>query len=645
MLKIKLKDNSELEVEEGLSVIEIAKKISEGLARVATCAEIDGEVVDLRTIVEKDCSLNILTFESSLNGKKAYWHTTSHIMAQAIKRLYPEIKLAIGPSIDNGFYYDFDTEKPFTPEMLEAIEKEMKKIIKEDLPIERFELPRKEAIKFMEEKEEPYKVELINDLPEDAIISFYKQGEFTDLCAGPHVMSTGKIKAVKLLSSSGAYWRGNEKNKMLQRIYGISFPKASQLDDYLAKLEEAKQRDHRKLGKELGIFTVDELVGKGLPMYLPKGYVLWQILEDYIKNKERKLGYKHVMTPPIGSVELYKTSGHWEHYKENMFPAMELEGETFVLRPMNCPHHMILYKNSLHSYKDLPIRIGEIARDMRYEDSGALKGIERARSFCQNDAHLFVTPEQIKDEFESVVKLILDVYKDFDIQDFEFRLSLRDPEDKVKYYPDDEMWNNAENKLREVLDNIGIEYTEDIGEAAFYGPKLDVQVNPAVGNSYTLSTCQLDFCLPQKFELSYIDEHGQKKTPVVLHRAILGSIDRFIAYILEETKGALPTWIAPVQIKILPISDKHKEYSEKLKEQFDKLNLRVELDEREEKIGYKIREAQLQKIPYMLIIGDKEIEANAVGVRSRKDGDIGAMSVEDFINKIEEEIHRFIKNI
>lgn len=357
MLKIKLKDNSELEVEEGLSVIEIAKKISEGLARVATCAEIDGEVVDLRTIVEKDCSLNILTFESSLNGKKAYWHTTSHIMAQAIKRLYPEIKLAIGPSIDNGFYYDFDTEKPFTPEMLEAIEKEMKKIIKEDLPIERFELPRKEAIKFMEEKEEPYKVELINDLPEDAIISFYKQGEFTDLCAGPHVSSTGKIKAVKLLKSSGAYWRGNEKNKMLQRIYGISFPKASQLDDYLAKLEEAKQRDHRKLGKELGIFTVDELVGKGLPMYLPKGYVLWQILEDYIKNKERKLGYKHVMTPPIGSVELYKTSGHWEHYKENMFPAMELEGETFVLRPMNCPHHMILYKNSLHSYKDLPIRI------------------------------------------------------------------------------------------------------------------------------------------------------------------------------------------------------------------------------------------------------------------------------------------------
>lgn len=643
MLKIKLKDNSELEVEEGLSVIEIAKKISEGLARVATCAEIDGEVVDLRTVIEKDCSLNILTFESSLNGKKAYWHTTSHIMAQAIKRLYPEIKLAIGPSIDNGFYYDFDTEKPFTPEMIEAIEKEMKKIIKEDLPIERFELPRKEAIKFMEEKEEPYKVELINDLPEDAIISFYKQGEFTDLCAGPHVMSTGKIKAVKLLKSSGAYWRGNEKNKMLQRIYGISFPKSSQLDDYLAKLEEAKQRDHRKLGKELGIFTVDELVGKGLPMYLPKGYVLWQILEDYIKNKERKLGYKHVMTPPIGSVELYKTSGHWEHYKENMFPAMELEGETFVLRPMNCPHHMILYKNSLHSYKDLPIRIGEIARDMRYEDSGALKGIERARSFCQNDAHLFVTPEQIKDEFESVVKLILDVYKDFDIQDFEFRLSLRDPEDKVKYYPDDEMWNNAENKLREVLDNIGIEYTEDIGEAAFYGPKLDVQVNPAVGNSYTLSTCQLDFCLPQKFELSYIDEHGQKKTPVVLHRAILGSIDRFIAYILEETKGALPTWIAPVQIKILPISDKHKEYSEKLKEQFDKLNLRVELDEREEKIGYKIREAQLQKIPYMLIIGDKEIEANAVGVRSRKDGDIGAMSVEDFINKIEEEIKTFAR--
>lgn len=643
MIKIKLKDNSELEVEEGLSVIEIAKKISEGLARMATCAEIDGEVVDLRTIVEKDCTLNILTFESSLNGKKAYWHTTSHIMAQAIKSLYPEIKLAIGPSIDNGFYYDFDTEKPFTPEMLEAIEKEMKKIIKEDLPLEKFELPREEAIKFMEEKEEPYKVELINDLPEDAIISFYKQGNFTDLCAGPHVMSTGKIKAVKLLKSSGAYWRGNENNKMLQRIYGISFPKASQLDEYLAKLEEAKQRDHRKLGKELGIFTVDELVGKGLPMYLPKGYILWQILEDYIKGKERKLGYKHVMTPPVGSVELYKTSGHWDHYKENMFPAMEVDGEAFVLRPMNCPHHMILYKNSLHSYKDLPIRIGEIARDMRYEDSGALKGIERARSFCQNDAHLFVTPEQIKEEFESVVKLILDVYKDFDIKDFEFRLSLRDPKDKVKYYPDDEMWNNAENKLREVLNNIGIKYTEDIGEAAFYGPKLDVQVNPAVGNSYTLSTCQLDFCLPQKFELAYIDENGKKKTPVVLHRAILGSIDRFIAYILEETKGALPTWLAPVQIKILPISDKHKEYAEKLKEKLEEYDIRVELDEREEKIGYKIREAQLQKIPYMLIVGDKEVEANAVGVRSRKDGDIGAMSVEDFINKIKEEIKTFAR--
>ena len=639
---ITLKDGSKREVQEGISVIDLAKEISEGLARVATAGRVDGKVVDLRYNLNKDCNVEILTFDDE-DGKKAYWHTTSHIMAQAIKRLYKDVKLAIGPAIDGGFYYDFDTEYRFSEADFEKIEAEMKKIIKEDLPIERFELPRSEAIKLMKDAGEDYKVELIEDLPEGEVLSFYKQGEFTDLCAGPHLMSTGKVKCVKLLSTSGAYWRGDEKNKMLQRIYAISFPKASLLEEHLAKLEEAKQRDHRKLGKELGIFTVDELVGKGLPMYLPKGYVLWQILEDYIKNKERKLGYKHVMTPPIGSVELYKTSGHWEHYKENMFPAMELEGETFVLRPMNCPHHMILYKNSLHSYKDLPIRIGEIARDMRYEDSGALKGIERARSFCQNDAHLFVTPEQIKDEFESVVKLILDVYKDFDIQDFEFRLSLRDPEDKVKYYPDDEMWNNAENKLREVLDNIGIEYTEDIGEAAFYGPKLDVQVNPAVGNSYTLSTCQLDFCLPQKFELSYIDEHGQKKTPVVLHRAILGSIDRFIAYILEETKGALPTWIAPVQIKILPISDKHKEYSEKLKEQFDKLNLRVELDEREEKIGYKIREAQLQKIPYMLIVGDKEVEANAVGVRSRKDGDIGAMSVEDFINKIEEEIKTFAR--
>ncbi len=575
--------------------------------------------------------------------EKTYWHTTSHIMAQAIKRLFPDTKLAIGPAIDNGFYYDFDAEKPFSDDDLVKIEEEMKKIIKENLPIERFVLPRAEAIKLMEERKEPYKVELIEDLPDEAELSFYKQGEFTDLCKGPHLESTGNVKAVKLLSVAGAYWRGNEKNKMLQRIYGISFPKASELEEYLQKLEEAKQRDHRKLGKELGIFMTSDLVGKGLPMYLPNGYVIWQILEDYIKHKERKLGYKHVLTPPLGSVELYKTSGHWDHYKDSMFPKMEIEGEEFVLRPMNCPHHMMIYSNELHSYRDLPIRIGEIARDCRFEASGTLKGIERARTFCQNDAHLFVTPEQIESEFQSVVNLILEAYKDMNITQYRFELSLRDPEDKVKYYPDDEMWNNAENKLRQVLNDIGIEYEEKIGEAAFYGPKLDVQVKPAVGNEYTLSTCQLDFCLPMKFNLNYIDKDGNKKTPVVIHRAIFGSIDRFIAYYLEETKGALPTWLAPVQVKLLPISDNHIEYAKKIHDLLEDVGIRAEIDGRQEKIGYKIREAQLQKVPYMIILGDKEVEANAVGVRSRIDGDIGQMSLEDFIKKIKEEVNHYSK--
>ena len=575
--------------------------------------------------------------------EKSYWHTTSHIMAQAIKRLYPNTKLAIGPAIDNGFYYDFDAQKPFSDEDLLKIEEEMRKIIKEDLPLEKFVLPRDEAIKLMQEKDEPYKVELINDLPDETELSFYKQGEFTDLCKGPHIDRTSMVKAVKLLSVAGAYWRGNEKNKMLQRIYGISFPKQSMLDEYLVKLEEAKQRDHRKLGKELGIFMTNDLVGKGLPMYLPNGYAIWEILENYIKRKEKRLGYKHVLTPPLGTVELYKTSGHWDHYKDNMFPKMEIEGEEFVLRPMNCPHHMMIYANELHSYRDLPIRIGEVARDCRFESSGTLKGIERARTFCQNDAHLFVTPEQIESEFQNVVNLILDVYKELNINDYRFELSLRDPEDKQKYYPDDEMWNNAENTLRQVLNDIGIEYEEKIGEAAFYGPKLDVQVKPAVGNEYTLSTCQLDFCLPMRFNLSYIDKDGEKRTPVVLHRAILGSIDRFMAYYLEETKGALPTWLAPVQVKILPISDNHKEYAEKIKNELEDAEIRVQTDSRQEKIGYKIREAQLSKVPYMLIIGDKEVEANAVGVRSRTDGDIGQMQLTDFINKIIQEQKSFGK--
>jgi len=638
MIKIKLKDESILEVEEGISVLDVAKKISEGLARVATCAEVDGKVVDLRTQLNKDCSLNIFTFDNDLNGKKAYWHTTSHIMSQAIKRLFPETKLAIGPSIDEGFYYDFDSEHRFSEEDFEKIEEEMKKIIKENLVLERFELPRKEAIKFMEEKGEPYKVELINDLPEGETISFYKQGEFTDLCAGPHVENTGKIGKVKILKVSGAYWRGNEKNKMLQRVYAISFPKQSMLDEYLQMLEEARERDHRKLGKELGIFMFADLVGKGLPMWLPNGFIVRRLLSDYITDKEIALGYKHVLTPSVGSVNLYKTSGHWDHYKDDMFPAMELDDESYVLRPMNCPHHMMIYKNGLHSYQELPLRLAEIASDFRFEASGSLVGIERARAFTQNDSHIFCMPSQIKDEFKNVLNLILDVYKDFNFKNYSFRLSLRDPENKEKYFGNDELWETSENELRAVMKELNVEYYEAKGEAAFYGPKLDVQVRSAIGHDITLSTIQLDYQLPERFKLEYVGEDGAKHRPVVIHRAILGSLDRFVAFLLEEYKGAFPTWLAPVQVKILPIADRHIEYANKLRELFAKEKLRVEVDSRQEKTGYKIREAQLQKIPYMIVVGDKEIEQNTIGVRSRSDGDIGQISIDKFLEKIKEEI-------
>ena len=640
MLKIKLKDNSELEVEEGLSVIEIAKKISEGLARVATCAEIDGEVVDLRTIVEKDCSLNILTFESSLNGKKAYWHTTSHIMAQAIKRLYPEIKLAIGPSIDNGFYYDFDTEKPFTPEMLEAIEKEMKKIIKEDLPIERFELPRKEAIKFMEEKEEPYKVELINDLPEDAIISFYKQGEFTDLCAGPHVMSTGKIKAVKLLSSSGAYWRGNEKNKMLQRIYGISFPKASQVDEYVNMIEEAKKRDHRKLGKELELFFFDE-TAPGMAYWMPKGFTMMNTLIDFWRKEHKKRGYQEFSGPQLNSSELWKISGHWDHYKEDMFVLTDADGNEQALKPMNCPNSIKIYQSKLRSYKDLPLRFNDVDVIHRNEKSGQLNGLFRVRMFRQDDSHNYITEEQIGSEIKDIIEIAKQLYSVFGLE-YKLTLSTRPEED---FMGEIETWDKAENDLRKVLDEICGEgnYQVNEGDGAFYGPKIDIKMKDCLGREWQMGTVQLDFQLPQRFNLHYIDKDGNKKTPIMVHRALFGSFDRFIGIITEHFAGAFPTWLAPVQVRILPIADSHKEYAEKLKEKLEEYDIRVELDEKEEKIGYKIREAQLQKIPYMLIVGDKEVEANAVGVRSRKDGDIGAMSVEDFINKIEEEIKTFAR--
>ena len=640
MLKIKLKDNSELEVEEGLSVIEIAKKISEGLARVATCAEIDGEVVDLRTIVEKDCSLNILTFESSLNGKKAYWHTTSHIMAQAIKRLYPEIKLAIGPSIDNGFYYDFDTEKPFTPEMLEAIEKEMKKIIKEDLPIERFELPRKEAIKLMEEKEEPYKVELINDLPEDAIISFYKQGEFTDLCAGPHVMSTGKIKAVKLLSSSGAYWRGNEKNKMLQRIYGISFPKASQVDEYVNMIEEAKKRDHRKLGKELELFFFDE-TAPGMAYWMPKGFTMMNTLIDFWRKEHKKRGYQEFSGPQLNSSELWKISGHWDHYKEDMFVLTDADGNEQALKPMNCPNSIKIYQSKLRSYKDLPLRFNDVDFIHRNEKSGQLNGLFRVRMFRQDDSHNYITEEQIGSEIKDIIEIAKQLYSVFGLE-YKLTLSTRPEED---FMGEIETWDKAENDLRKVLDEICGEgnYQVNEGDGAFYGPKIDIKMKDCLGREWQMGTVQLDFQLPQRFNLHYIDKDGNKKTPIMVHRALFGSFDRFIGIITEHFAGAFPTWLAPVQVRILPIADSHKEYAEKLKQKLEEYDIRVELDEREEKIGYKIREAQLQKIPYMLIVGDKEVEANAVGVRSRKDGDIGAMRVEDFINKIEEEIKTFAR--
>ena len=564
--------------------------------------------------------------------RKTYWHTCSHVLAQAVKRLWPEVKLAIGPSIETGFYYDLLAPFAFTPEHLEQTEAEMRKICKEKLKLERFELPREEAIKFMEEKDEPFKVELINDLPADAHISFYKQGEFTDLCAGPHLDSTGRIKgnAIKLTACNAAYWRGDSKRETLQRIYGVAFPKKDELDEYLAKLEEAKLRDHRKLGRELGLFMTDELVGRGLPMFLPKGYTVWRILENYIRDKELKLGYQHVLTPCVGTVELYKTSGHWDHYKQNMFPAMEVDDEVYVLRPMNCPHHMRIYANQPHSYRNLPVRIGEIAHDFRYEASGTLKGIERGRHFCQNDAHLFVTPEQIKDEFSKVCDLIFETYKDFGITDYRCVLSLRDPADKEKYHDDDEMWNTAENALREVLNELGIHYTEEIGEAAFYGPKLDVNVRPAVGAEYTLSTCQLDFCLPAKFHLTYIDSNGEEKTPVVLHRAILGSLDRFMAYLIEETMGAFPTWLAPVQAKFLPVTDRANEYCEKVAAQLEEQGFRTEVDYRNEKIGRKIRDAQTEKVPYMVIVGDRDTENGTVSPRHRADGDLGAMSVDEF---------------
>ena len=580
---------------------------------------------------------NKFSFENP-EYRHTYWHSCSHIMAQAVKRLWPEVRLAIGPAIAEGWYYDLYAPFAFTPEHMEKIEEEMRKICKEKLKIERFELPRDEALALMHD--EPFKLELIRDLPEGEAISFYRQGEFTDLCAGPHLDSTGRVKgnALKLLTCNASYWRGDAKRESLQRIYGIAFPKKDALDAYLQKLEEAKRRDHRRIGRELQLFMTDDLVGRGLPMFLPRGYIVWQELENYIKEKERRLGYQHVMTPCIGTVNLYRTSGHWDHYKQNMFPAMEVDDESYVLRPMNCPHHMRIYASQPHTYRNLPLRIGEVAHDFRYEASGTLKGIERGRHFCQNDAHLFVTPEQIKDEVSRVCDLIFDVYKDFHITDYRCVLSLRDPADKEKYHDDDAMWNTAETALREVLVDLGIDFTEEIGEAAFYGPKLDVNVIPAVGAEYTLSTCQLDFCLPARFALTYIDRDGSEKTPVVLHRAILGSLDRFMAYLIEETMGAFPSWLAPVQARLLTVTDRAADFARKLETQFADAGIRAEVDERNEKIGKKIREATLEKIPYLLIVGDRDVENGTVSVRTRTGEDLGALPAEAFQAQLVKEI-------
>lgn len=557
-------------------------------------------------------------------------HSGAHLLAQAVKHLYPNAKFWVGPVIEEGFYYDIDLGNvTLTEEDLPKIEKEMKKIVKDGKKIIRHELTRQEALEMF--KNDEYKIDLIERMPEDEVITCYSQGDFTDLCRGPHVESTKELKHFKLLKVSGAYYKGDSKNKMLQRIYGICFDTEEELQKHLEFLEDCKQRDHRKLGKDLGIFMFSELVGKGLPMWLPNGFTVRQNLVNYIMNKEISLGYKHVMTPSLGNVDLYKTSGHWDHYKEDMFPAMELDDEAYVLRPMNCPHHMMMFKNSLHSYRDLPVRIAEIANDFRYEASGAVCGIERTRAFTQNDSHIFCRLDQIKDEFQGVVKLILDVYKDFGFNDYEFRLSLRDKNDKEKYFDNDEMWDKAENELRKVLTELNIPFYEAEGEAAFYGPKLDVQVKSAIGHDVTLSTCQLDFLLPERFELTYIDEEGKKVRPVVIHRAILGSLDRFIAFLLEETKGALPLWLAPVQVNIIPVSSEHQlDYAYEVKEILEKSGIRVEVDARNEKLGYRMRESQTKKIPYTLVLGDNEKENETVTYRKHGSSDKETLSIDDF---------------
>ena len=576
--------------------------------------------------IKEDEKLNVLN------------HSCAHLLAQAVSHLYPHAKFWVGPVIEDGFYYDIDLgDDVIKDEDIERLEKEMKKISKDGKRIIRKELSREEALEMF--KDDEYKIDLINNMDDSTVISCYSQGDFTDLCRGPHVESVKEIKYFKLLKYSGAYWKNDAKNKMLQRIYGVAFYSQEDLDNCLKEIEEAKQRDHRKIGKEQELFMNHVLVGAGMPMWLPNGAIIRKQLENYIYEKEQKLGYEHVYTPCVGTVDLYKTSGHWDHYKDNMFPMMKVDNEEFVLRPMNCPHHMLIYKNKLHSYRDLPVRIGEFATDFRYEASGAVKGLERVRCMCQNDAHLFVTPDQIADEFRKVVTLILDVYHDFGIKNYKFRLSLRDPEDKEKYFDDDDMWNEAEAKLRDVLNSLNIDYFEAIGEAAFYGPKLDVEVKPAIGPEITLSTCQLDFLLPRRFELTYVDSDGEKKTPVVLHRAIFGTFDRFTAYLIEETKGSFPVWLSPKQAVIIPVHfEKHLDYANKVLDTLREAGVRVHVDGRNEKLGYRIREAQMNKIPYQLVVGDSEVENGTVNIRRFGVEGSESMSLADFAEKIKKEI-------
>ncbi|RHW33458.1 threonine--tRNA ligase [Lysinibacillus yapensis] len=640
VIKLTFPDGAVKEFERGTTTADVAGSISPGLKKQALAGKLNGELIDLKTPIEEDGAIEIITPKSE-EALEILRHSTAHLTAQALKRLYPGIKLGIGPVIEGGYYYDVDSPEPISTEDFPKIEKEMKKIISENLEIERKNVSRDEAQKIYEEVGDEYKLELLEAIPTDEQVSIYYQGEFFDLCRGIHVPSTGKLKEFKLLSLAGAYWRGNSDNKMLQRIYGTAFFNKEDLKHHLQMLEEAKERDHRKIGKELELFTLSQTVGQGLPLWLPNGATIRRTIERYIVDKELRLGYQHVYTPVLGSKRLYETSGHWEHYQEDMFPPMEMDNETLVLRPMNCPHHMMVYASSMHSYRELPIRIAELGTMHRYESSGGLSGLQRVRGMTLNDAHVFVRPDQIKDEFKRTVQLILDVYKDFDLTDYKFRLSYRDPQDTEKYFDDDAMWEKAQSMLKEAMDDLGLEYFEAEGEAAFYGPKLDVQVKTAIGKEETLSTVQLDFLLPERFDLTYIGEDGKHHRPVVIHRGVVSTMERFVAFLIEEYKGAFPTWLAPVQVEIIPVSNEvHVDYAKQVEEKLVSAGIRVEVDYREEKLGYKIREAQMKKIPYMLVLGDKEMEAGDVNIRRYGSKDSETVSLESFVQSISAEAHK-----